>query len=65
MAQQNQHKEKTLDTRDFCSFVTGAAPFTSSSYAFNPVTQPGLAQSSQAFYQLAPPKLGVREEMQQ
>lgn len=26
----------------------------------SPVTQPGLAQSLQAFYQLAPPKLGVR-----
>lgn len=64
-AQQNQHKEKIFDTGDFCSFVTGAAPLTSSSYALSPVTQPGLAQSLQAFYQLAPPKLGVREEMQQ
>lgn len=64
-AQQNQHKEKIFDTGDFCSFVTGAAPLTSSSYALSPVTQPGLAQSLQAFYQLAPPELGVREEMQQ
>lgn len=57
--------KKILDTGVFCSFVTGAPPLTSSSYALSPVTQPGLAQSLQAFYQLAPPKLGVREEMQQ
>lgn len=52
-------------TRGFCSFLTGATPLTSSSYALSPVTQSGLAQSLQAFYQLAPPKLEVREEMQQ
>lgn len=57
--QYGQHKQKILDTGFFFPFVTQAAPLTSSSYTYSPVTQPGLAQSLQAFYQLAPPQLGV------
>lgn len=54
-----QHKQKILDTQFFFPFVRPAAPLTSSMHAHSPVTQPQLAQSLKAFYQLAPPKLQV------
>lgn len=42
-----------------------AAPRTSSNRTHGPVTQPGLAQSSQALHQLPPPKLGARSNVSQ